>query len=172
MTGRERRTGGERSYGVLLLVCCLVSFACFFGSYLRIPVLPLYAASLGASTVKVGMINASFLLMAGLLSIPLGNLSDRLGRRSLIVAGLAILSGSSFLLRLSIIPLKMMGIYLLFDVGLAAFAQTMMASSAIMGGVIKGVGFAGRFLVSAMFSALMTGGYFLMTRRGNHENLD
>jgi MFS family permease len=118
------------------------------------------------------MINASFLLMAGLLSIPLGNLSDRLGRRSLIVAGLAILSGSSFLLRLSIIPLQMMGIYLLFGVGLAAFAQTMMASSAIMGGVIKGVGFAGRFLVSAMFSALMTGGYFLMTRRGNHENLD
>ena len=118
MTGRARRNDGERSYGALLLVCCLVSFTCFFGSYLRIPVLPLYAASLGAGTVQVGLINACFLLMAGLLSIPFGILSDRMGRRSFIVAGLAILSGSSFLLWLSTTPLQMMGIYLLFGAGL------------------------------------------------------
>jgi MFS transporter, DHA1 family, multidrug resistance protein len=122
-----RRPGREDRYGRLLLICCLVSFACFFGSYLRIPVLPLYAASLGAGTVQVGMINACFMLMAGLLSLPLGILSDRLGRRSLILAGLAILSGSSFLLWFSTTPLQMMGIYLLFGVGLAAFAPTMMS---------------------------------------------
>jgi spermidine/putrescine transport system permease protein len=44
MTGIQRRPAGERSYGALLLTCCAVSFACFFGSYLRIPILPLYAA--------------------------------------------------------------------------------------------------------------------------------
>ena len=127
MTGSRRRPGGERSYGTLLLICCAVSFACFFGSYLRIPVLPLYAASLGAGTVEVGIINACFLLTAGLLSIPLGVLSDRLGRRSLILAGLAVLSGASFLLWFSTTPLQMMGIYLLFGVGLAGFAPTMMS---------------------------------------------
>lgn len=37
-----------------LLACCTVSFACFFGSYLRIPVVPLYAAEIGASTAQVG----------------------------------------------------------------------------------------------------------------------
>ena len=116
-----------RSAFPLLVICCAVSFACYFGSYLRIPVLPLYAASLGASTVQVGMINACFLLMAGLLSIPLGILSDRLGRRSLIVAGLAVLACSSFLLWFSTSPWQMMGIYLLFGVGLAAFAPTMMS---------------------------------------------
>jgi len=127
MTGGSRRSGRERPYGTLLLICCTVSFACFFGSYLRIPVLPLYAASLGAGTVQVGIINACFLLMAGLLSIPFGILSDRLGRRSLIVAGLAVLSGSSFLLWFSTTTLQMMGIYLLFGAGLAAFAPTMMS---------------------------------------------
>jgi MFS family permease len=73
------------------------------------------------------MINACFLLMAGLLSIPLGILSDRIGRRALVMAGLVILSGSSFLLWFSTTPLQMMGIYLLFGVGIAAFAPTMMS---------------------------------------------
>ncbi len=82
MTGTARRPGRERSYGALLLICCTVSFVCFFGSYLRLPVVPLYAASLGAGTVQVGMINACFLLMAGLV----------------------ILSGSSFLLWTSTTP--------------------------------------------------------------------
>lgn len=127
MSVSRLRFGKERSYGTLLLLCCSVSFFCFFGSYLRIPVLPLYAASLGAGTVEVGIINACFLLTAGLLSIPLGILSDRLGRRSLILAGLAVLSVSSFLLWFSTTPLQMMGIYLLFGVGLAAFAPTMMS---------------------------------------------
>ena len=127
MTGTARRPGRERSYGAHLLICCTVSFACFFGSYLRIPVVPLYAASLGAGTVEVGMINACFLLVAGLLSIPLGVLSDRIGRRALVMAGLVILSGSSFLLWFSTTQLQMMGIYLLFGVGIAAFAPTMMS---------------------------------------------
>jgi MFS family permease len=65
--------------------------------------------------------------MAGVLSIPLGTLSDRHGRRPLVLAGLAVLAGSSFLLWQSTTPLQMMGIYLLFGAGLAAFAPTMMS---------------------------------------------
>lgn len=117
----------QRPYGTFLLTCCAVSFACFFGSYMRIPVLPLYAESLGAGTVEVGLINACFLSMAGTLSIPLGIVSDRVGRRPLVLAGLVVLSGSSFMLWQSTTPLQMMGIYLLFGTGLAAFAPTMMS---------------------------------------------
>ena len=47
----------------------------------------------------------------------------------------------------------------------------MMASSAIMGGIIRGVGFAGGFLGTSLVTALVTGGYFLMARRDEHENL-
>ena len=116
-----------RSFRVLLLICCTVTFAGYFGSYMRLPVVPLYARTIGASTVEIGLINSSFLLMAGLLSLPLGILSDRLGRKALIVAGLLVSSGTSFLLCLVHTPAHMIWIYLLFGFGLACFAPTMMS---------------------------------------------
>jgi MFS family permease len=116
-----------RAYASLLLTCCVVSFACFFGSYLRIPVVPLYAAEIGASTAQVGAINAAFMLMAGLLAIPAGLVADRVGRRAVILGGLLVIAGSSFLLYLSTTPGEMIGVYLLFGIGLAAYSPAMMS---------------------------------------------
>ncbi len=116
-----------RSYGALLFMCCAITFACYFGSYMRIPVVPLFARSFGADTVQVGVINSAFMLMAGILSVPLGILSDRLGRKLLILSGLLVTAGSSLLLCLSSSAQQMVWIYLLFGFGLAAFAPTMMS---------------------------------------------
>jgi len=110
-----------------LLICCGIGLVCFFGAYMRIPVLPLFATSLGAGTAQVGMINAAFMLSAGLLAIPSGLLSDRLGRRPMLLGGLLLMSVSSLLIPLSTSPLVMAAIYLLFGVGLAAFTPTMMS---------------------------------------------
>lgn len=131
-TGRNDSMGwGSKnrvpSYEALLLLCCAVSCGCYLGSYMRIPVVPLFARTMGADTFQVGMINASFLLMAALLSLPLGVLSDRLGRKRLIMGGLLIISLSSFLLCFSTSVLQMIGVHLLFGIGLAAFAPTMMS---------------------------------------------
>jgi MFS family permease len=115
------------SYGVLLLICCAVTYAGYFGSYMRLPVVPLFARSIGADTVQIGLINSSFLLMAGLLSLPLGILSDRVGRKFLILLGLFISACTSLLLCLAQSPAQMIGIYVLFGIGLAAFAPTMMS---------------------------------------------
>jgi MFS family permease len=115
------------SYELLLLMCCTFTFTCYMGSYMRFPVVPLFARALGADTLQVGMINSSFMLTASVLSLPLGILSDRLGRKLLILCGLMILSLSSFLLCFSTSAVQMMGIYLLFGVGLASFAPTMMS---------------------------------------------
>ncbi len=115
------------SYEALLLLCCAISCGFFLGSHMRIPVVPLFARTMGADTFQVGTINASFLLMAALLSLPFGVLSDRLGRKRLITGGLLIISLSSFLLCFSTSVLEMIGIYLLFGIGLAAFAPTMMS---------------------------------------------
>lgn len=111
----------------LLLTACIISFVCFFGSYMRIPIVPLFATSLGADTVQVGMINGAFMLMAGVLSIPSGLISDRLGRRLPLLGGMMLLAGSSFLLYWSSSPLQMAVIYLLFGVGLSAFSPTLMS---------------------------------------------
>src|SRR5512136_1345560 len=117
----------EHPAGRLLLIACTISFVCFFGSYMRIPIVPLFATSLGADSVQVGLINSAFMLMAGALSIPSGLISDRLGRRLPLLGGLILLAGSSFLLYWSNSPLQMAGIYLLFGVGLSAFSPTLMS---------------------------------------------
>ncbi|MDD5643489.1 MAG: MFS transporter, partial [Syntrophales bacterium] len=115
------------SYGALLAICCSIAFASYVGSYMRIPVVPLFATSLGASTFEVGLINAAFLLMSGALSFPLGILSDRWGRKLLIVSGLAVSAGTSFLLYFSATPGQLIVIYLLFGSGLAAIGPTLMS---------------------------------------------
>lgn len=117
----------KKSAGTLLLTACIISFFCFLGSYMRIPIVPLFATSLGADTIQVGMINAAFMLMAGAFSIPSGLVSDRLGRRVPLLGGMILLSGSSFLLYWSRSPLQMGIIYLLFGVGLSAFSPTLMS---------------------------------------------
>lgn len=123
-------TGNEPihpSYGTLLFMCCGVTFCCYLGSYMRMPVVPLYARSLGAGTAQVGIINSAFFLMAGVLSLPFGILSDRLGRKLLASLGLLVLSATSFLLYFSETPAQITWIYLLFGIGLAAFGPTMMS---------------------------------------------
>jgi len=117
----------RKPYAVLLLTCCAVGFACFFSSFLRIPIVPLYAESLGASTAQVGAINAAFMLMAGLLAIPAGLLSDRFGRRRVILGGLLVIAASSLLLYLTKTPQQMTATYLLFGIGLAAYSPSMMS---------------------------------------------
>jgi MFS transporter, DHA1 family, multidrug resistance protein len=104
-----------RSPGSLLLTACIISFICFLGSYMRIPIVPLLATSLGADTVQVGFINGAFMLVAGALSIPSGLVSDRLGRRLPLLGGLVLLGSSSLLLFWSNSPLQIALIYLLLD---------------------------------------------------------
>ena len=114
------------SYRILLLICCGITFLCCFASYMRLPVVPLYARSLGMNTAQIGIINAAFFLTAGLLSFPLSIVSDRLGRKRLASSGLLILSASSFLLCFGETFPQMAGIYLIFGIGMAGFGPTMM----------------------------------------------
>src|SRR4030042_1679740 len=115
------------SYGTLLFICCGLAFASYVGSYMRIPVVPLFAKTLGATTVEVGLINSLFLLMAGLLSFPLGILSDRLGRKPLILWGLSLSCLTALLLYISQTPGQLMGVYLFFGVALALVSPTLMS---------------------------------------------
>jgi len=87
----------------------------------------LYALSLGADTVLVGLINGAFLLSAGALSLPLGLIVNRLGMKLLAGAGLLILAASSFLLAVSSTPHQLIWIYLFSGAGLAAFGPTTMS---------------------------------------------
>jgi DHA1 family multidrug resistance protein-like MFS transporter len=118
------------TYKPLLVATCAIAFGSYFATSLRLPVVPLFAVTLGATTSEVGFINSSFLLMCALLALPLGLLGDRWGRKLIISIGLVIASGTSSLLYWSRTPMELVAIYLGFGVGLAMIGPSLMAQVA------------------------------------------
>ncbi len=53
------------------------------------PILPLYAKTLAASGVEIGLVFTAFSISRALLGPFVGRLSDHVGRKSLMLAGLA-----------------------------------------------------------------------------------
>ena len=117
----------HRTFAMQLTISCLVTFGCYFAVSMRLPVVPLYASGLGVSTSLIGVINAAFYLMAGLLAVPSGMLSDLFGRRRLAVTGALILLAGMLFLIFARSFFHLAVIYLLLGVGIAAFGPTMMS---------------------------------------------
>jgi DHA1 family multidrug resistance protein-like MFS transporter len=109
-----------------MLVCCGVTFGCYFAAFMRLPVVPLHAHSLGVDTGRIGVINAAFFLMAGLLSFPLGMVSDRWGSKRMAAVGLLVLAVTSGGLVACRTFIHFTLAYLMLGVGIAAFGPTMM----------------------------------------------
>src|SRR5689334_6248428 len=62
-----------------------------------VPVLPDFASRLGASATTIGLLFASFGVTLLIVSIPMGAITDRVGRRGPLVAGMVTLSGATAL---------------------------------------------------------------------------
>ena len=73
-----------------LLVLFVTIFIDLLGFGLIIPILPIYANELGASGTIIGLVAASFSLMQFLIAPLWGNLSDRFGRKPILLASIAI----------------------------------------------------------------------------------
>jgi DHA1 family solute carrier family 18 vesicular amine transporter 1/2 len=85
----------RRSTAVALV--CLATFTDLLAYSIAVPVLPDLSARLGASPTVIGLLFSSFGLTMLLVSIPMGTVSDRIGRRAPMVLGLIVLAGSSVL---------------------------------------------------------------------------
>jgi DHA1 family multidrug resistance protein-like MFS transporter len=85
-----------RTNGALLMVCVATGLI-MLGQGVIGPVLPLYARDFGVSAALVGMSISVFGIARLLLNLPAGLLSDRLGRRLLLVGGALITAAGSFL---------------------------------------------------------------------------
>jgi len=115
------------SYRTLILISCLAGLGCFTAANMRIPILPLYARSLGVGAIGIGIINSLYMMAAATLSMPLGILSDRLGRKRLVLAGILVTALSSLLLALSRNFPQIMIVNAFAGFGIGAFTPTMMS---------------------------------------------
>ncbi|MGH9201318.1 MAG: MFS transporter [Vicinamibacterales bacterium] len=71
-----------------LVIIFLTVFIDLLGFGIIIPLLPFYAESFGASALMVGLLSTSFSLMQFVFSPIWGRLSDRIGRKPIILVGL------------------------------------------------------------------------------------
>lgn len=93
----ERNARGEANRAILVVVFATILID-FIGFSVLIPVLPLFAERLGATPVQVGLILALYAL-SQLLFLPMwGWISDRIGRRPVLLVSLLGTTGSFVLL--------------------------------------------------------------------------
>jgi DHA1 family tetracycline resistance protein-like MFS transporter len=72
-----------------LLILIVIVFIDLLGFGMVIPVMPLYAERLGASDAWVGLLSAGYSLMQFVFAPIWGRLSDRIGRRPMLLASIA-----------------------------------------------------------------------------------
>jgi MFS family permease len=81
----------------MVITLSVFVFLVMMGLSLISPILPLYAMEFGASVVMVSMLVAGFAISRMLLDLPAGLLGSRYHPKSLMLFGLALISGSSIL---------------------------------------------------------------------------
>ncbi|MDK2863804.1 MAG: hypothetical protein PWQ46_1514, partial [Methanomicrobiaceae archaeon] len=104
MRAGELRCLRERiaaSPDAILVMVVLVIFMDMMIYGLLIPIFPQYASSLSVEESVIGVIFGLYAAMLLVFSIPMGLLSDRLGRRPLIVVGMLLLALATALFGLS-----------------------------------------------------------------------
>lgn len=168
MTTTERDTiesmlpAERRAVGVIALIGMLR----MFGLFALLPVLSLYVAGLeGATPILIGLAVGAYGLTQSGLQIPLGALSDRIGRVPVIVGGLAVFALGSVLAAFSDTIYGVIAGRLLQGAGAISATLTALIADATRDGVrtrsmaIFGVGVGGAFLLAMMFGPLFSARY-------------
>jgi DHA1 family multidrug resistance protein-like MFS transporter len=92
VTARDLLHRIAASPDVILVLVVLVIFMDMMIYGLLIPIFPQYAPRFGVDESVIGMVFGTYAAMLLLFSIPMGLLSDRVGRRPLIVVGMLLLA--------------------------------------------------------------------------------
>src|SRR5215470_1985075 len=85
----------SRAVAVALITCA--TFTDLVAYSIAIPVLPDLSRKLGASPTMIGLLFGSFGVTLLLVSVPMGAVSDRVGRKGPLVGGLAALAAASLI---------------------------------------------------------------------------
>ena len=150
----------RRAVGVIALIGMLR----MFGLFALLPVLALHAATLeGATPILIGMAVGAYGLTQAGLQIPLGALSDRVGRLPVIVAGLAVFAAGSVLAAYSDTILGVIAGRLLQGAGAISATLTALIADATRDGVrtrsmaVFGVGVGAAFMLAMIVGPKFSG---------------
>ncbi len=119
----------------LIRTLAVTVFLEWFGATSIVPMLPVYIRHLGGTDALAGLVMASFFAAGVLFQYPVGRLSDRIGRKPVLVAGLVVYSAASFAFLLDIVPA--MAILLRGLQGLGAGASAVAALAMVSGSVAR-----------------------------------
>jgi DHA1 family multidrug resistance protein-like MFS transporter len=81
-----------------LAVLATISFVSSLGISIMLPLLPLYALSLGASPLQLGLMTSGFAVANGIAQFASGFLMDRWGARRFVVAGIGTYAAANLLI--------------------------------------------------------------------------
>jgi DHA1 family multidrug resistance protein-like MFS transporter len=112
---------GDGSPGLnRVLALCVVIFFADASHSLAIPVFPFYARYLGASLGMIGVLASATGLTTMLLAIPMGLLSDRVGRKSVMALGMMCFTMAPLAYSISPSPLSLLPARIVLGVGMAS----------------------------------------------------
>ncbi len=137
-----------------IYIACVIVFLVYLGSFLRLPIIPLYASELGADKFEIGVITFGFMLTAFILAFPMGFSSDKFGRKKLILIGLFLNTLSSLFLSLSENVAGILFANIVGGAGIATFAPSL---SSYVGDISKKLGRAYGYFTACMQSGMATG---------------
>lgn len=81
-----------------LAILSLISFVSSLGVAVMLPLIPLYAVSLGAAPVQLGLLTSAFAVATTVAQLGAGLFMDRYGARGFIRGGIATYAGANFLI--------------------------------------------------------------------------
>jgi MFS family permease len=156
MLAAEKRTVG---------IVAVVAMFRMFGLFALLPVLSIYAADLrGATPLLIGLAVGAYGLTQAALQVPLGALSDRVGRVPVVVTGLAIFAAGSLIAALSDSVHGVIAGRFLQGAGAISSTLTALLADATRPAVrtrtmaIYGVGVGASILLALVFGPIIAGG--------------
>jgi MFS family permease len=97
---------------------------------MRIPIIPLYASSVGANAAEIGLVSGLHMLVTAVAAIPVSFAAARWGRRGFVLGGTALGMVSSFLIPIFDNVAALAVIYAVAGLAFAAFTPSTMSLTA------------------------------------------
>lgn len=147
----------KKAFGVLV-GSMLISM---LGMGIVSPFLPIYANTMGASSVEIGLVQAGFSLTGIATLLFIGRLSDRFGRKSFLSGGLAVLAVSSIGLMYANDPIHLIFWRLVQGLGASShmpIAQAYLGDITPDGGEGRWMGYFNAVLFAGMGAGPLVGG--------------